>query len=570
MDIFSTQFTKYAKNFDKSAPLPEYPRPQFKRSSYFSLNGVWDFAKASDYEPAHYPDKIVVPYPPESALSGIEKAVGKGETLYYKRSFTLPDGFNRGKVILNFGAVDQVCRVKLNGTEVLYHEGGYHPFSCDISKFLTSGENIITVAANDELDNSFPYGKQRKKRGGMWYTPISGIWQSVWLESVPSNSAIDSLRITASRNTAKITVQTSSESVRLTMLESGKVYESDDGVFEIAPKSQKRWSPESPYLYYFTIETETDRVESYFALRDITVEDFRGKKRLFLNGKPYLFNGLLDQGYFPDGIFTPASYEAYADDIKLAKSLGFNMLRKHIKIEPLIFYHYCDLYGIVVFQDMVNNSDYSFIRDTALPTVGMKKISDKYLHRDKKTRKNFQNGMRETVNLLYNSPSVLYYTVFNEGWGQFCADENYRLAKTLDPTRIFDATSGWFWQKESDVDSHHVYFKKAKFKIDGKRPAVLSEFGGYSYRVDGHLFGPKNYGYSLLKTKEEFENALTALFRDEIAPLVRDGVSALVYTQLSDVEDETNGLVTYDRQVIKPNANKLAAQMRELYILSTF
>lgn len=565
---YETLLTPYAKGFKKSAPLPEYPRPQFKRDSYFSLNGEWDFEIKNADGALNYEGKICVPYPPESVLSGVERRIEEGESLIYKLKFTLPEEFNTGRTILHFGAVDQLCRVKLNGKEIFYHEGGYHPFSVDVTEDKKSGENELSVIVRDELDKSYPYGKQRKDRGGMWYTPVSGIWQTVWLEAVPEN-AIEALRITADSQTAKIQVSTKAKNVRLTLKESGRVYESKDGSFVITPQSRKMWSPENPYLYYFTLETENDRVESYFALREISIKDFRGKKRLCLNGKPYLFNGLLDQGYFPDGIFTPASYEAYRDDIMLAKSLGFNMLRKHIKIEPLVFYYYCDLYGIAVFQDMVNNSDYSFVRDTALPTLGIKKLPDKNFHRDEKTRRIFKDSMKETAELLYNSPSVLYYTVFNEGWGQFSADENYRQLKSIDSTRIIDATSGWFTQSESDVNSHHVYFKKAKIRDFSTRPAVLSEFGGYSFRKEGHLFGEANYGYSIYKTREEFEAAVTKLYETEVRELVKNGVSALVYTQLSDVEDETNGFTTYDRKFLKLDSKKFSKLMNELSKIST-
>ena len=558
---YETLVTPYVKTFDKKNPLPEYPRPQLKRDSFFSLNGEWDF------EAGEFSSKITVPYAPESLLSGVEKTFSDNDVLVYKKLFSIPDGFKKDRIILHFGAVDQIAKVFLNGSSLGTHEGGYHPFSFDITDFLCDTENELRVEVTDRLDGIFPYGKQKRKRGGMWYTPVSGIWQTVWLESTPPGAICD-LKITANMTSVKIECKTDLFPVKLILNDSGKDYESFDGKFEISPENPELWSPENPHLYYFTLENENDKIESYFALREIGTADFGGVPRLTLNGKPYLFNGLLDQGYFPDGIFTPASYEAYKDDIMLAKSLGFNMLRKHIKIELLIFYHLCDLLGIVVFQDIVNNSDYSFMRDTALPTIGIKKRSDKKLHKNPVSREKFISGMKETQRLLYNSPSVLYYTIFNEGWGQFTADENYRLAKSFDETRIYDATSGWFIQSESDVDSHHIYFKKAKIKDFSSRPVVLSEFGGYSFRPDGHLFGSANYGYSVYKTNEEFENAVRRLYEKEIFPLAEKGISALVYTQISDIEDETNGFISYDRKFLKVDEGKMRSLMLELYEIS--
>ncbi|MBQ1263768.1 MAG: glycoside hydrolase family 2, partial [Oscillospiraceae bacterium] len=313
------------------------------------------------------------------------------------------------------------------------------------------------------------------------------------------------------------------------------------------------------------VEGEGDRVESYFALRTIEIKEVGGKKRICLNGEPYFFHALLDQGYFPDGIFTPATPEAYKNDILEAKRLGFNTLRKHIKIEPQIFYYYCDKLGMVVFQDMVNNGHYSFLRDTALPTVAVKKMSDKLLHLNKKSREQFVLSMIETVKLLYNHPSICYWTIFNEGWGQFCSDEMYDLLKELDSTRVIDSTSGWFKNSKSDVESEHVYFKPYKFRSSDKA-VVLSEFGGYSFRPEGHIFNLKKaYGDRFFTDRNEFENDLLRLYREEIIPAVKEGLCASVYTQLSDVEDETNGLLSYDRLVCKVDGKKMREIANELF-----
>ncbi len=555
--------TPYKEQMDTSTPHAYYPRPQLKRDSYLCLNGEWDFG-ISKTDEVCFDTKILVPFAPESALSTVKRLHEPSERLCYKRSFTLPDGFIKDRVLLHFGAVDQICTVTLNGCTLGSHKGGYLPFSFDVTDVIVDGENTVTVIVIDELSPSYPYGKQTRKRGGMWYTEVSGIWQTVWLESVPKKY-IRGLKITPSLTGAVIEVDTDGENKKITLTETGEVFEFSEKSVEITPKEIKLWTPETPYLYHFTLEVEEDKIESYFALREIGTKRVNGVMRITLNGKPYLMNGLLDQGYFPDGIFIPPTLDGYKDDILSAKALGFNMLRKHIKIEPPIFYHLCDTLGMIVFQDMVNNSDYSFFRDTALPTIGLKRLPDKHLHKDKKSREIFIETMKNTLEYLYNSPSILYYTIFNEGWGQFLADEVYGIAKAIDNTRIFDATSGWFWQKKSDVISHHIYFKKLRAKPDGNLPVVISEFGGYSHRVNGHLFGSGNYGYRVFEDREEFENSVERLYTDEVLPLVKNCVSALVYTQISDVEDETNGFLTYDRRVCKVDKKRFSTLAKMLY-----
>ena len=545
-------------------PWNVYPRPQLKRDSFLCLNGYWDFAITSeDGVPLKFSEKILVPFPPESELSGIGRTPGKYEYLHYRRTFMLPEGFNKGKLLLRFGAVDRLATISVNGTVVGTHNDGYLPFYADVTALLKEGENEIYLRVKDNLSPLFPYGKQKKKRGGMWYTPVSGIWQTVWLESVPEGY-IEQIRIEQNMTEAVISVVGGVGKKVLTIKDSGEVYEFEGNSITVRPADQKLWSPEDPYLHYFTIKTENDEIESYFALREIGICDTGGVQRLTLNKKPYLFNGLLDQGYYPDGIFLPPSPECYEDDILLTKKLGFNTLRKHIKLEPAIFYHLCDKHGIAVFQDMINNSKYSFLRDTALPTLFLKSKSDKRSHRNALSRKAFVHCMKGVMNTLYNYPSVVYFTIFNEGWGQFSADEMYDMAKAADPSRIIDATSGWFHRERSDVNSLHIYFKPLKAKNDG-RPLVISEFGGYSHRVDGHLFGNRNYGYTSYHSAGEFEMAVCKLYDTEVRELVRSGASAFIYTQVSDVEDETNGFITYDRQVVKVDTEKVSRVMRSLY-----
>ena len=557
--------TEYSNNMDESCPWNVYPRPQLKRDSFICLNGLWDFEITESNEiPSEFTEKILVPFPVESSLSKIGRAVSKKDKLFYRRTFVLPEGFIKDRVLLRFGAVDRFARIYFNGEAMGVHNSGYLPFFADITEKLKEGENEIIVEVIDNLSNIYPYGKQKKKRGGMWYTPVSGIWQTVWLESVPKDY-IENIRIRPTMDSVEIEVFTKAKHKKITLIDSGETFEFKDEAITISPKEIINWTPENPYLYRFRIETDTDSVESYFALRQITKERINGIPRLCLNRKPYLFNGLLDQGYFPDGIFLPATPEGYEKDILLAKSLGFNTLRKHIKVEPAIFYYLCDKLGIAVFQDMVNNSKYSFVKDTALPTVGFKKKNDKKAHKNPESRLAFIECMTGTANMLFNYPSVLYYTIFNEGWGQFDSDDMYERLKAIDNTRIIDSTSGWFWQTKSDVDSHHVYFRKPSLNFDKSRPLVLSEFGGFSHRVDGHLFSSKNYGYTTYKSREDFENAVCALYENDVMSLVEKGVSALIYTQLSDIEDETNGFVTYDRAVLKVNEDRMLKIAKSLY-----
>ena len=564
-----------------ATPWNTYPRPQMRRDSFFCLNGEWKVQVNGGL-----PRTILVPFPPESILSGLCLEPRDSITLGYTKAFTLPEGFGGGRVILHFGAVDQKAEVILNDRLLGEHEGGYESFSFDVTDALQE-ENHLEVNVKDDLcTHTLPYGKQRKDRGGMWYTPVSGIWQTVWLESVPE-TYIQSLRIDTDRDTATITVEGVTEgTVTVTTPDgdlsfplkksgatgaapgaaSGKA--SGKAAGKTAGKaishatvkipSPRLWSPEDPYLYEFTVEAGEDKVQSYFALRTLKIKEVDGIPRLCLNDSPYFLHALLDQGYWSDGIFTPASPACYENDIITLKEMGFNTLRKHIKVEPEQFYYDCDRLGMLVMQDMVNNGDYSFFHDTALPTAGFKKLSDKNRHRDKATREAFYQGMETTVHQLYNHPCICYWTIFNEGWGQFDSQTAYEILSEMDSTRFIDTASGWFKGAESDVDSEHVYFKPVKLKY-GDRAMVLSEFGGYSYKPADHVFNPVDtYGYRFFEKQEDFENALVKLYENEIIPAVKKGLCGAVYTQVSDVEDETNGLLSYDRKVVKVDAYRMA------------
>ena len=562
--------TPYTEKMDRSCPHAYHPTPQFKRAGYLCLNGEWDFLVSKSEERDSFTEKILVPFPPESQLSGIERVILPEDHVHYRRFFKTPEDFADKKVFLHFGAVDQTCKVYINGCLIGENKGGYLPFSFDITSKLVDGENELYVVARDGLDHKYPYGKQKYDRGGMWYTPVSGIWQTVWLEARPE-CYVEDIKITPYEKGVKIAVTGGCDRKRITLKESGEVFEFCGNIVDIEPKDLKLWSPENPYLYNFTLECGEDRIESYFAVRWVDVREVGGVQRICLNGKPYLFNGMLDQGYYPDGIFMPATEDGYLDDIKLTRSLGFNMLRKHIKIEPMIFYYLCDKHGIAVFQDMINNGNYSFFKDTALPTVStvtLQRMNDRHFNRNKEARAIFEATMYGTADHLYNTPSIVYYTVFNEGWGQFNADEMYGKLKSYDSTRIIDATSGWFRRHESDVDSRHIYFRALKpKKLDG-RPLVISEFGGYAHGVDGHRFSEKVYGYRVFPTASEYEDAVSRLYDTEVRELVKRGASAFVYTQVSDVEDEINGFITYDRQVVKVDCERLNRINKELENIS--
>ncbi len=539
----------------KEVPWDEYPRPMMKRDSYICLNGTWAL-KILQGNNVRYDGKIKVPFPAESRLSGVKKDIGKKDILVYSRKFTLPDGFKKDKVLLHFGAVDQTCEVYVNDFLAVEHEGGYTPFCADITKMLNDGENTLTVKVSDPLKKELPYGKQRKDRGGMWYTPVSGIWQTVWLESVAENH-IESIKITTNTTSAKIEVFGGLKDK--TLVFEGKNINFSGSEITVTPKDPKTWSPEEPYLYSFELISGEDRISSYFALRKVEI---KGEK-ILLNGKPIFFHGLLDQGYFSDGIYLPATPKGYENDILEMKKQGFNTLRKHIKIEPQLFYHYCDKYGMIVFQDFVNSGKYSFIIDTALPTVGLKKgVTHKA---SAYRRESFIKTAEKTVEILNNHPSVLYYTIFNEGWGQFDAENIYERFKALDPTRIWDATSGWFQTNKSDVLSEHIYFKPLKLQNDG-RPLILSEFGGYSYKIDGHSFNlDKTYGYRFFTDGNEFKSEIIKLYTEQVISAIEHGLCGAILTQVSDVEDETNGLFTYDRQVLKTDTESMAEMAKQLY-----
>ena len=565
IDLFTPSGERLAADHDR-IPWDVYPRPTLRRDSYLCLNGWWDFTVTADGDtfPTAYEKQIRVPYCPESLLSGVHEVPPKGSWLFYRRTFSLPDGFRKDRVILHIGAADQVATVWINGVDVGGHVGGYSPLWLDITDHLQD-ENEIVVRVEDYLDNAqLPYGKQKYKRGGMWYTPVSGIWQTVWLESMPAEY-VCALEVDTDDSCATIHAHGVTDgTVSVTTPDGVLECALRNGVARVDLPSPRLWCPEDPYLYEYTVKTAEDEVKSYFAIRNLDIQIVNGVPRMCLNGKPVFFHAVLDQGYWSDGLFTPPLPTCYAWDVEKMQALGFNTLRKHIKIEAEQFYYDCDRLGMLVWQDMVNNGRYSFLRDTALPTIGMKKLCDKHLHPDKATRAAFEMGMRQTVAQLKEHPCIVGWTIFNEGWGQFDSQRMYKLLKELDDTRFVDTASGWFKGADSDVVSEHVYFKPFRYKTADK-PVFLSEFGGYSYKSEGHVFNEKQtYGYRLFDDAAAYMDAVETLYRKEIIPAVSKGLCGAVYTQLSDVEDETNGLYSYDRRVCKVDEVRMRAIAEEL------
>lgn len=565
--------TPWGEALDREHPLPEYPRPQLRRNSYLNLNGIWEYAITKTAEkPAAMQGEIVVPFSPETPLSGVGHILQPDEYLWYRRSVTLPEGFFRGgRLLLHFGAVDQCCTVWVNGQEAGSHTGGYLPFALDATELIEGDAFTLELRVTDPTDTgSLSRGKQRLKNTGIWYTPQSGIWQTVWMECVPENY-LRSLRITPKPEENAVHIRLEADDPAMAavticrdggIIAEGQTDENGESTLTIPAEELRLWSPEDPFLYDVSIVLPGgDRVESYFGMRAFGIgRDEKGLPRLLLNGKPYFQNGLLDQGYWSDGYYTAPSDEALIHDIAEMKRLGFNMLRKHIKVEPLRWYYHCDRLGMLVWQDMMNGGEsYSPLSIYVFSNLGLRVKDDRYRYfsrSDEAGRTHYYEELGQMIDLLYNTVSLAMWVPFNEGWGQFDALKAAEFIRKRDDTRPIDHASGWYDQGGGDIKSIHWYFRPYHHKQPPKeqRPICLTEYGGYNCAVPGHCWGEgAEFGYKKIADPAEFNRAFQKLMEEQIIPAKERGLAAAVYTQVSDVEGERNGLLTYDRKVCKAN-----------------
>lgn len=573
-------YTTWGESLNPDNVLQEYPRPQMKRDSYFNLNGYWHYAISDSKEANTHDGKILVPFSPESVLSGVSRVVAPEDYLFYYREVSLPDDFMKSQLILHFGAVDQICEVWVNDHYVGDHVGGFTSFHFDITAYVTTHQFSIKVRVKDVTDTSYHQtGKQRIKRGGIWYTPQAGIWQTVWLESVPKNY-IQSLKLTSLYDDQQIKVQldkVGNGAVNVEVYYKNELEgsaESDQSEIIVPIKHLYAWTPETPHLYDIKVIFGQDQVDSYIGMRHIErKKDSHGIYRFYLNHRPYFQSGVLDQGYYPEGLLTPPSDEAMVYDIEKMKEMGFNMLRKHIKIEPLRWYYHCDRLGMLVWQDMINGSEREdIIFHGLLANLGIHLKDDRYKlfgRQSEAGRNQFIIELKEMILQLQSFTSIITWVPLNEAWGQFDAVKVEKVVRNLDDTRLIDHASGWSDQWSGDYHSRHTYFTKIRFnkKHGKKRIIALTEFGGYSLPIEGHRFNDEEiFGYKKYVSQVKLEEAYVNLYKQQVIPQIQNGLSVLIYTQLTDVEDEINGLITYDRKIDKISAEKVKEINELVYI----
>ncbi len=580
--------TRWADLVNEDNVLAEYPRPNLVRDSYYNLNGKWDYCINKSKEAEGYDGQILVPYSPETLLSGVKRTVSPDDYLHYRKKFVLPEGFAKDRVILHFGSVDQECEVYLNEKLLGEHKGGYSIFSFDITEVLKEQENELKVVVRDGTEKK-PHarGKQRYERtklmSSLFYTCQSGIWKTVWMESVASEY-IEKVKITPKYDEKAVEVfvktQGSTEKAAVQIWD-GEILLKEETVCvnqsaEIEIGDFKAWTPDTPHLYDMKITYNQDEVKSYFGMRKFHVEkDKKGILRFFMNNKPFFFNGILDQGYWPESLLTPPTDEALKYDIVKLKELGYNTIRKHIKVEPERFYYHCDKLGMVVWQDMPNGGgDYNMFFVAYMTNVfecvarGTKDSHYKLFKReDAEGRAQYYRDLESMVEQLYNYPSIAVWVPFNEGWGQFDASKATALIRKMDKTRFVNEACGWFDQQGGDMFSIHNYLRKLKCKPKEDRVVALTEYGGYAYPVKGHLACEKEFGYKAYKSKEELTANYKRLWNEEIYPNLEKGLCSAIYTQTSDIEEEINGIMTYDRDEVKFIEKELQDLNQKLYEL---
>ncbi len=564
-----TVLSKWGKQLNSKAPLPEYPRMLLQRDSFQNLNGIWEYQITGRHDnPDHQAWKeIVVPFAVGSKLSGTPEELKPNQTVWYRKQFAYHPGEER--TILHFEAVDMECTVFLNGFEVMTHKGGYEPFEMDISGFVKY-QNALMVRCIDDSDYGYyAYGKQKVEHGGMWYTPSGGIWGTVWLEDIPQY-AVEGIQIHTDYDEKKVYVKLNGnfEQAVVTIAKGNNIIHSgltNDNEYIATLEEIHPWSPEDPFLYDLYVHTEFDDVRSYFGIRKFAKEkDANGKMRFTLNHKPLFLTGLLDQGYSIDGLMTYPSEEAMRYELQTIKDMGYNMIRKHIKVECRRWYYLCDFYGILVMQDMPSGGydHYDFWTMGLLPTLGFRHLKDTkkypFTRNSEQAKKIYYEELTAMIHHLYSYTCIFAWCPFNEGWGQFDAVRVTDYIRKLDDTRLIDSASGWHDQGCGDFDSVHHYFLPYVYHRDKHdRISLLSEFGGYAYVPEGHSEPRKLYGYKVFDSEEKLNRAVVKLYENMIIPNIAKGLSGCIYTQVSDVEDECNGIMSADREVVKLDMRKM-------------
>jgi beta-galactosidase/beta-glucuronidase len=567
--------TKWASEIDVNNVLPEYPRPIMERTEWQNLNGLWNYAILPvGQQPSSYDGEILVPFAVESSLSGVQKRVGEDKELWYQREFTVPSKWRNNKILLHFGAVDWRADVWVNDVKVGRHQGGYTPFSFDITAALVNGTNTIKVKVWDPTDRGFqPRGKQVNRPEGIWYTPVTGIWQTVWLEPVPE-TYIKDLKVTPNidNNTLLVdaitNIYTSANRVEVTVKDGNSIVAKGKSInkqpVEIAmPQNVKLWTPDNPHLYDLEVvvydgNKQLDKVNSYAAMRKYsTKRDDKGIVRLQLNNKDLFQFGPLDQGWWPDGLYTAPTDEALEYDIIKTKDLGFNMIRKHVKVEPARWYTHCDRHGIIVWQDMPNG-DRSPEWQMHNYFTGNERV------RSAESEANYRQEWKEIIDYLYSYPSVGVWVPFNEAWGQFKTKEITEWTKSYDPTRLVNPASGGNHYTTGDILDLHNYPNTRMYLYDAQRATVLGEYGGIGWANKEHLWEPdRNWGYVQFNSSKEVTDEYVK-YAEELKQLIRQGFSAAVYTQTTDVEVEVNGLLTYDRKLVKVDEARVRKVNQEI------